>query len=263
MKINIPIANTNGINMQDFVFVGDTIYAATLSGLFIYYDGKQELIETPEGSSKFLCVVRHPSLGLLLGSIDGKVLIYNPTNKSFTELYSDEFNSSIATLLVDDLNDIWINSFKGIINYRLKDKSTIRYGVQDGFTDNEANRLATLKLKNGNLLIGTVKGLNYFSPTELSETKIDATLKFTEINYFGSDKKQKSIISPKELKDFKEMTLQPQSRNLSISFGFTDVMGLQENLRYKYRLNNEPWRIVNEFGDSHRGEGGFGSTGTH
>ncbi len=248
-RTNIPVANTEGINMQDLLINGDTIYSATLSGLFVYCNGKQELIKPTQGSEQFLCLTLHPKLGILLGTIDGKVLVYNASKREFKELYSDELKSSVATILVDDNDNIWINTFKGFIQYNFKDKSTLKYGVQDGFTNNEANRLAALKLKNGNLLIGTVKGLNYFNPTELSETEIDATLRVTAIKYVDSDKRQKNVISRKELVEIQSITLQPQNRNITISFGFKDILGLQEELKFKYRLNKGEWRIESEFGE--------------
>ena len=248
-KTNIPLANTEGINMQELVFKGDTIYCATLSGLFIYYNGNQDLIKPQNSSEQFLCVQLHPKLGILVGTTDGKVLIYDSKSKSFSELYSDEFNSSIATLLVDNQNDIWINTFKGFIKYNLKDKSTIRFGVQDGFTNNEANRLASLKLKNGKLLVGTIKGLNYFSPSELTESKINSTLKFTGIEYYDGENNIKSVLSAKELKSANQIILQPQNRNVNLSFGFNDIIGLSENLRFKYKLNDDEWRVSNNFGE--------------
>lgn len=249
LRKHIPLAETKGIFVEELEFVGDTIYCATHSGLLMYYNGKTEIIDNPLGKYSYLCIIKHPTLGLLLGSIEGKVFQFDPKTKKFRTLYNDLFNSSIATLVLDDNNDIWINSFKGFIHYKIKDKSTIRYGVHDGFSHNEANRHSSLKLKNGNLLIGTLRGLNYFNPNTLTLNKIESSLKFTAIKYLRDDQKERIIISPKDLNNIDRISLTPSNRNIHLFFGFDDLLGLNEDLKYKYRLNNGPWRIGNDFGE--------------
>lgn len=249
LRKNIQLSNTEKLNMQDLLIDGDTIYSATLSGLLVYCNGKQELIKSNSYSNEFLCLVKHPFLGLLVGSIDGRVLIYDSKNKSFTSLYSDDFNSSIATMLIDSENNVWINSFKGFISFDVKHNTYTRYGVQDGFSNNEANRYSALQLQNGNFLIGTLKGLNYFNPLELSETKIQTSLKFTEIKYYGSNKEEKMVMSPKEISQTDQIILQPDNRSISLSFGFTDLFDIHEDLRFKYRLNGGAWYFSNDFGN--------------
>lgn len=249
LKKHFGLIDTKDIFIEGITFVGDTILCATHSGLLIYYKGTKEVINIPNANNKLLCIIKHPTLGILIGSVDGIMYQYNLKSKQFTILYNDVFNSSIATLLVDDNNNLWINSFKGIINYKIKDKTVIRYGVHDGFTHNEANRHSTLKLRNGNILIGTLRGLNYFNPNQIVANDIDASLRINGIKYIDDSQKELNIISIRELNNLKKIVLTPQNRNVNISFGFSDLLGLNEDLKYKYKLNDGPWRIGNDFGE--------------
>jgi PAS domain S-box-containing protein len=67
-------------------------------------------------------------------------------------------------LLKDSSGSIWAGTDRGV--YRIDGESIRQYDVSSGLSGSETNRGALLEGENGNILIGTSKGLSIFNPRE-------------------------------------------------------------------------------------------------
>ena len=180
-------------------------------------------------------------MGLLVGSLSGILFRFNTETHTFELLYQDKLQASIASVLVDDSENIWINTFAGIVNFNPKDKSTTRYTTSDGLSHIEANRHSATKTKDGYFLVGTLKGLNYFHPDSLSRITTDASLKFASLHYFNKKIEAfNTIESPVELAKINSIVLPSNNRTLIAHFGMLGAF-LNNDINYRYRLDSKNW----------------------
>ena len=242
-KKSIEITETTNFDVQGILKIENSFYLACAEGLLVYKNGKKQLYKATEKGNDnfFLSITNHPKHGILLGSHSGKLFQFNPQENSFTLLYEDELNASIATILFDDSQQIWLNTFNGIVSLDEKYHQISRFTTNDGLSFYEANRYSALKTNDGYFLVGTLQGLNYFHPKEITKKKINANLKLTSTSCFDKRiKKEVQETSPKTLESIKSISLSPESKNLQLQFSLFGIYNT-EKIKYRYKLNSDSW----------------------
>ncbi|WGD34208.1 sensor histidine kinase [Olleya sp. YS] len=245
-KIHKSLLKTDSLDILDIHILKhqNLVVAATNKGLLTYdlkskkntfYNLKKDFED-----NYLLMVDYHKDYGYLLGSRSGIIYAFNPESKTVTTLYKDDLKAGIATVLFD--NDTWwINSFNGIIAYNIKTKSKTRFSEKDGFTHHEANRYSALKTKNG-LFVGTLKGLNYFNPSDLKAINDAAALALLKVNlYDKTDKVLKSHYNRSVFDQNNSITLPSENRRLELDFALKNINAVDKGYNYRYRLNDEDW----------------------
>lgn len=66
---------------------------------------------------------------------------------------------------------IWLSTNKGLCRFHVRDETTKNFTAADGLQDNEFNSSSYLKLKDGTMMFGGVKGLTMFHPDSLRFNK--------------------------------------------------------------------------------------------
>ncbi|WP_397363098.1 histidine kinase [Olleya sp. R77988] len=245
-KVHRALVNTDSLFIFDIQFnkQSNIIVAGTDKGLLTYdlqskkhklYNNKKDLEDT-----YILMLDYHKDYGYLLGTRNGHIIAFNTENKTFTTIYKDDLKAGIATILFD--NDIWwINTFNGIIAFNTKTKTKTRYSEKDGFSHFEANRYSALKTKDG-FFVGTLKGLNYFKPSDLKAENDSAQLTLLKIKQFDNTKK--TFINTFNRKLFIEKTnivLPSENRRLEIDFALKNIGAVDKGFNYRYRYNDKDW----------------------
>ena len=243
LKKDILLKNTDSLSFQKMIILKEELYIATNKGLLVYKDGTTNLYKTTT-NDYLLTVNYHPKYGILVGTRSGNVFQFNTETKEFTLLFSDDLKASIATILFDDTGKIWFNTFGGIVAYNPKTKSSTRFGMRDGLSFYEANRHSSLKTKEGHFLVGTLKGLNYFHPDSLYKNTVQATLNLSSLKYYNNvEEKELTVLSSEKLTNIKKIILPVDHRNLTIKFGLTGIIDI-EDLEFRYRFNNKEWNSL-------------------
>lgn len=191
-----------------------------------------------------LMATYHPQHGFLLGSRSGHLYHFDPLTNTFTTPYKDVLQAGIATILFKK-DTWWINTFNGVVAFNPKVGSVKRYSEKDGFSHNEANRYSALDMGNG-FVVGTIEGLNYFSPEAL--TKEDPKWELTLLNtklYNTESKSIKVTTNREELKTLNTIVLPQENKMLSLDFALTHNVGGREH-SFRYRLNNDDWVDLKE-----------------
>jgi signal transduction histidine kinase len=236
------LVKTPDDDMQAIKKFGQDFYIASKEGLLIY-NGKDLQYYKPgsqAGDYFLLSIAYQPKFGLLLGSQSGKLYQFDTQSKVFSVLYDDPLASSIATILFDDKDRIWLNTFRGIVAFNPAEKSSIRYSETDGLSFYEANRYSALKTRDGHFLVGTLKGLNYFHPDEIKKNNLEAALRFVSLDYASQNNQNQSINAPEKIKNIQELNIPPNNKNLRLSFALFGILNL-DKVSYRYRLNEQPW----------------------
>jgi len=256
------LANTDTIAALDIIKYKNTLYCASNKGLLIYKSNTAKLINNfPDND--LLSIDYYPEYGIVLGSRSGELYIYNDKTNKHRTVYQDDKKSSIASTLLDNNNQLWINTFAGIVNYNPKTKELTRFTEEDGLSFYEANRHSALKAKDGTLLVGTLKGLNIFTPETLTKNKVIGTPCFTAISYFDTKtKKWVTRSDPKTLQNIQNIKLPATHRRLQLQIGVLGQVNAHK-IQYKYRLNNDDWNTLtnkNEISFSNLSSGTYNLT---
>ncbi|AUC81843.1 sensor histidine kinase [Lacinutrix sp. Bg11-31] len=252
MQFNTQTKTHRALVDTDSLFIFDIQYnkhsnlivAGTDKGLLTYnlltkkhklYNNKKDLEDT-----YILMLDYHKDYGYLLGTRNGQIVAFNSEKETFTTIYKDDFKAGIATILVD--NDIWwINTFNGFIAFNTKTKTKTRYSEKDGFSHFEANRYSALKTKDG-FFIGTLKGLNYFNPSDLKAENDSAVLTLLKINQFDKvEKAFKNTFNRKLFNNNTDIVLPSENRRLEIDFALKNIGAVDKGYNYRYRYNDKDW----------------------
>lgn len=226
-----------------------TVVCATNQGILTFdrKNKKADLLgEEVLNDPYLLMMTKHPKEGFLFGSRKGD--IYSYTLGGVPEkVYSDEQEAGIATILFDDFGQWWIYTFNGLVVFNPTDKSTRRFSVKDGLSHNEGNRHSAFKTDDG-MFFGTLKGLNFFKPSDLQPEKRHERLELLRVRQFDSKKNaftetfDRSVFLPTGThgEKAKRITLPAENKALELDFNLRRVDVTREET-YRYRINNEEW----------------------
>ncbi|GAB5398655.1 MAG: hypothetical protein Aureis2KO_02400 [Aureisphaera sp.] len=235
---------TDSLTMLDLEFRNEgAVVVGTNNGVLTYdlQSKEHQLInDSLQLDDPFILMTDyHPDYGYLLGTRSGKLVAFNLQERSFTTLYEDDLNAGIATVLFEG-DTWWINTFNGIVAFNIKTKSKVRYSEKDGLSHKEANRYSALDTGNG-FLVGCIRGLNYFKPSELKPKQFDSQISLLKVRSY--DKEQGKIVDVhnRELLEHQsEIILPAEFKELKVDFSLTNNVENREH-RFKYRMNNQDW----------------------
>ncbi len=245
-EVHTPLVNTDSLFIQDIEWRKEDNYivASTDKGLLSYHLETKEhtFYNSPEQlPDRYLLMADyHPEYGYLLGSRKGIITSFDPVTETFKTLYEDELRAAIATILFDDQDNWWINTFNGYVSYNPKTKDIHRFSIKDGFTNNEANRFSALKTKDG-FLVGTIDGVNFFKPEALQPQPREEILIPLRIKTYNTQEKAfTTSFDQYAFAKAQTITLPSENRTLEIDFALSQV-DITRNERYRYRLNAQDW----------------------
>lgn len=245
-EVHTPLLNTDSLFIQDIEWRKEDNYivASTDKGLLSYHLETKEhtFYNSPDQlPDRYLLMADyHPEYGYLQGSRTGIITSFDPITETFKTLYKDELKAAIATVLFDDKDNWWINTFNGYVSYNPTTKDIHRFSIKDGFTNNEANRFSALKTKDG-FLVGTIDGVNFFKPEALQpETREENLIPLRIKTYNTLEKAFKTSYNQKAFASVPSITLPSENRTLEVDFALSQV-DITRNERYRYRLNAQDW----------------------
>jgi len=240
---NTKLANTDTIAALDIIKHKNALYCASNRGLFTYKNNTASLISNfPDNN--LLSVDYYPEYGVVLGSRSGELYAYNETTNSHTTLYKDDKLASIASTLLDNNKQLWINTFAGIVTFNPITKKHTRFTEEDGFSFYEANRHSALKATDGRLLVGTLKGLNVFNPEDIGKNIIEGDFSFLSMSFFDKTlNKWVAHTDSKTLQSTSIVKLPASHQRIQLQVGLLGVVNNQK-IEYRYKMNNEEWNTL-------------------
>jgi len=247
-KVHRPLANTDTLEVYDIELQNGLLVGGSDKGMITYnlstqkteFYGASKTLKDPF----ILMTDYHKDHGYLLGTRSGLIVSFDPETKTFTTLYEDALKAGIGTVLFEG-DTWWINTFNGIVAFNPSDQSTVRFSEKDGLSNNETNRYSALNTGNG-LLVGTIKGLNYFNPNELKPAANNSELVLLKLQSYDSSKKEyTSVLNGSVLRNKEEIVLPAEHKELLLEFGLTHNVENREH-HYRFRLDNNLWVDINE-----------------
>ena len=116
------------------------------------------------------CIQGDGNGNLWLGTKSG-LNKFNIESEKFTS-YSEKdglTDECINSILIDDYGNLWLGTSSGLSKFNIEKQKFINYSEIDGVQGNIFNREAAYKMKNGQMLFGTNKGVVSFKPEDLKE----------------------------------------------------------------------------------------------
>ncbi len=136
-----------------------------------------------------------------IGKKDGSLIAYNSSAKTFTnKTYDCGLNGeAILDIISDKYNNIWITTYKKVIEYNPKNNASISYSALDGKQINSHLKNSLFKTKDSKYIyIGGNRGYSRFTPSEhLLAPPQETNVKITDIKI-----QNESILTPDKIEKF-------------------------------------------------------------
>ena len=174
--------------------------------------------------------------GKLWIGTEGQGLLVSDKSTIINQFKSkDGLLSDFITLVdIDDQNNIWIGTNKGLNKYVQKEEKFFNYTSKVGFTGIEVKNQASYKDKKGNLWFGTIKGAIKYQKKHARKNKLEP---LTHITEFKVNFETRELVNGISL-DHKEKNISFQFNSISL----TDP----SSIRYQFMLEgaDEDWRPI-------------------
>lgn len=245
-KINASILP--GICRLAFKDSQGRIFFASSSGGLSVLDDKNGLIIRPYDKNKALsgkltsyftsmAEIKPGEFYLGTGG-DGVVHWSENTGKAFIYGKNQGLpNNVVYASVLDNQNNIWLSTNKGLSRFNLKTKETQNFTEIHGLLSNEFNMGAGIQAKSGRLYFGGIAGLVFFDPESLTNYNfnVDVVLtKFKLDNQWLTAADKNSPLN-QSISYTDELILNYRQRSFTIRFQ-TDNLSNTELINYKYLL---------------------------
>lgn len=169
-------------------------------------------------------VATHSGLNLLMPRTDGRFSV-----RRFG-LGQGLGSSTVYASEVDSDGKVWLSSNAGMARLDPDTGNLLRFDMQDGLQDLEFNGAASLRLRDGRLAFGGVRGINLVNPSHAEPVAFDATVQITSIEVGGVP------LAPQALRAPARIEVPLSERVLRFGFSRLDYSFPGRN-RYAYRLD--------------------------
>lgn len=139
-------------------------------------------------------------------------------------------NGVIAGIESGNDGNLWISTFRGISRFSVKENQFRNYDSDDGLLSNMFNTGAYFKNAKGQILFGSVNGVNYFDPEEVSDSKFTSSVILTNLTSYDNKNKTETDISSRN-----EIKLNYNENFIKIGFASNDYTKPLKN-KFKYKL---------------------------
>ena len=218
----------------------------------------------PKGSTKFIKIVNDPkndnslinnninsfiedSKGYLwIGTRDG-LSIYNPKTKTFYNYTIENGlpDNNIMDIQEDNQGDFWVSTSNGLSKISITYNKNLHlifknFDENDGLQGKEFNRIASVKLKTGELAFGGPDGINIFQPSSIKSYNQNFKLFITDFQLFNKSVTANTaidgrVILKKSIFDTKELTLNHDQNVFTIEFASLNYIG-PHKVKHQYML---------------------------
>lgn len=202
-------------------------------------------LDNPESkiSEKITCIFETNKHELYFGSLGNG--IYQLDSESITNnckfinynVRCGLSDTSIATILDDEIGNLWISTLKGIYFFDNASKRAFKFDQEDGLLIPYFHKKAGCRSKNNSIWLGTTDGLVKFNTLKKFEDSVQHRITLTNITCEGEI--LYSFLNPKNLPTSiattDEVHLYPPQNSLEISFSCLDYLE-PEKIFYAYRI---------------------------
>ncbi len=131
-------------------------------------------------------------------------------------------------IVEDGAGQLWLSGHDGLTRFDPGTGRIRRFGLENGLQDLEFNGNAQLRLADGRIAFGGIRGINLFAPERVNDSQFEAPVVLTSVFAGGAP----VTLDPGRSG---ELEIPQESRTLRLSFAALDFFSPQNN-RFAYRL---------------------------
>lgn len=233
----------NDVVNQIYVTRDRLVWVAALDGLhkINLSTATHRLIGRNDGfqNDRMMCLEEDETGRLWVGTYGGGLYIYNPQTGEIINIDKKKglSNNIVIGILTDNSGVRWLSTYSGITLVSAKGEVFSRLFVEDGLTTNEFNRYSYAKGSSGELLFGSIKGINVIQP-EATKAQLAGTgppqIFLTRLSYFDTnlDSLVSKIYWPENVAQIK---LPASNRSIRLQFALSSLLRFAEN-HFAYKL---------------------------
>lgn len=218
----------------------NNFWLGTEQGLVFFDREKEEFthyINNPKdsksiSSNRVISINEDSEHNLFIGTYGGGINKFNYIDKSFIAFREKDGlpNDVIYGILVDEQNNLWLSTNKGLSKFYQKENRFENYYIADGLQDNEFNGGAYFKNKEGEMFFGGPNGLNIFDPKDIKTNTNIPPILITNFKVYGEE-----YNLPEDISVTKEIKLGYKQNYISFEFSALEFSNPNDN-EYKYKL---------------------------
>lgn len=157
-------------------------------------------------------------------------------------------NNNLYAIYEDEVEQLWISSDYGIIQFDKSTNQSKAYLPVDGVSYPEFNRVSHYQATDGRIYFGSINGVTAFYPKEVTKRDevYNVPLEITRFSQF--DKEQNQVVDKTaDLVKHQAIILKPGERVFDLSFALLDYKSTQ-NIRYAYKIDgvDQDWHFLEE-----------------
>ncbi|MEJ7557531.1 MAG: two-component regulator propeller domain-containing protein [Pedobacter sp.] len=193
---------------------------------------------------------------LWIGTRDG-LSVYNPNTKRFYNYTTDQGlpDNNIMDIQEDNYGNFWISTSNGLSKISVEKKNGFslkfeNFDENDGLQGKEFNRIASVKLKTGELAFGGPDGINIFQPANIKAYHQNSRLFITDFQLFDKTVTANTTIDgrtilERSIFDTKEITLSHDQNVFAIEFASVNYVGPHKvKLQYMLEGFDQTWIVT-------------------
>lgn len=191
-------------------------------------------------NSNVISAFYEDSMGnMLVGTMEGGLNIYNLNSHKFSSLNEQNglINNTINFITADSHHFIWMSTLKGITRYNPYSKKFKNFNRFNGLKTLETNFNSGTKLQSGEIVFGSINGLNIINPDKIFDNKNEPPVAITGLELFNKPllKNDKNSQLEEQFLNAKVITLHFPQSVFTIEYAALDY-SVPENNKYAFRL---------------------------
>ncbi|TNE60289.1 MAG: hypothetical protein EP344_07695 [Bacteroidetes bacterium] len=249
VQINNHPLQLKGVVNQFYVSNNGLVWIAALDGLhrIDLKDKAHRLFGIEDGFSdnRVMCLEEDDKGRFWIGTYGGGVQIFDPQsgNVSVIDQKTGLSNDIVVGILSDNAGVYWISTFEGLNLVSTEGKVLSRLYKEDGLSTNEFNRYSYYKSSTGELLFGSISGINIIEPEAIKSQILDTAsvhIFLTGYSYYNSA--TDSLTNRTHWSDsIGTIKLPAANRSVSLQFALTNLIRFEEN-SFAYKLEGPDYK---------------------
>lgn len=176
-----------------------------------------------------------------LGTQGGGLLRINKLSGQFKRFTEEDGlpSNTILRILEDEQGILWLTTFNGLSKFNPRDSSFQNFTQSDGLQSNQFSFNAGIRLQNGEMIVGGIKGLTLFHPDSVRFGTIHPPLFLNGLTVSNkSPEESRAYITAQEIDKVKELTVPFELATIRFDFLGLDY-SFPDKIQYAYKL--EGW----------------------
>ena len=155
-----------------------------------------------------------------IGAASKGLVRYDPQTKT-SQLFGEESglaNSYVQAIQEDSLQRIWISHNMGLSVFHKQNQTFTNFSRSNGLSASQYNRNSVVRLSDGRLAFGNIRGVNFFDPARFRKQEKTIPMVFTKFLLNNVEQQAGSGVLPQNITTIEEVRLEHNQNSFGIEF---------------------------------------------